>query len=877
MAENPERSIATANAYAAGNIANLDDAWTKRLVASVVDTESSGGNLRADNGVGYYGRYQGGAGWLVDAGLVNREKYDAALKASGVDSDWDWGKQGGSQRFLNDPSNWNNGQSLDRYLGSAELQDQAFRTNSNATYNQAVRNGVLSADSEPNVVAGFLKARHLGGYDNAVDAAQGRGNVQDANGTSTGKYYNDIARNNDGFDRNFVPNFVRKETEITVNPLSDGVLKRGESGDAVKELQQKLTAAGFSTQGSDGVYGQNTQDAVKAFQQARNLNADGIAGPKTLEALGIQVNTTQPQPQPQPQPNRPETNTNPNTTPTQPTPTPVNPANDRNWPAPGNYGVKISNGGSDGHGEFGDPRSNSRGYHTGVDISGKVGDPIESFRPGKVVELVRNDPSAGNFVTIDHGDGLRTRYLHLDTISVEMDQSVTENTKIGTMGRTGNTPSNADTHLHFETRVNGEPVDPRQYLNFPPRETLDKGDRGKDVQALQEALIRNGANIKADGTFGDGTKAAVETFQKAQGLTVDGIAGPATQKALGVTHEQAPAPPATNPTPTNPTQPNTPNTPTSNDAALADNMLRRGEEGPAVKKLQEDLTKAGFSTQGTDGRFGQNTEDAVKRYQEARGLQADGIAGPATLAALSAQQQAPSPAQPTAASAATPTANAQPTVPTTQSTPTDSAQAPANAQPTPTDKPQTPQTATPQTAPSAGNDHGHSHDHPQTAPPPTAATNAPPTATDKPQTPPTGNDHAQPPTQNDKPLISNANHPDNKLYQQAVSNLEQLGPSGGFKSRENLEKAAAAVAVDAKATGLQSVDHVSKTNAPNGQTFLVAVQGDPTSPAAKNSYVDYAQATSQTVAQSTALTEAQKPAAQQADQQEPNRIALGAR
>ncbi len=160
------------------------------------------------------------------------------------------------------------------------------------------------------------------------------------------------------------------------------------------------------------------------------------------------------------------------------------------------------------------------------------------------------------------------------------------------------------------------------------------------------------------------------------------------------------------------------------------------------------------------------------------------------------------------------------------------------------------------------------------------ANTAPAGQVDKPQAP----THADPqqPTQTDKPLISNPNHPDNKLYQQAVSNLEQLGPSGGFNSREELEKAAAAVAVDAKASGLQSIDHISKTSAQSGQNFLVAVQGDPTSPAAKNSYVDYGQAVSQTVAQSTSMAEAQKPAVQMAQQteqpqQEQSRAAVGAR
>ena len=187
----------------------------------------------------------------------------------------------------------------------------------------------------------------------------------------------------------------------------------------------------------------------------------------------------------------------------------------------------------------------------------------------------------------------------------------------------------------------------------------------------------------------------------------------------------------------------------------------------------------------------------------------------------------------------------------------------ANSQPTPTDKPQTPSdvvAAGLAASAAAVNPTATIADKPQTS------ANAQPMPTDKPQTLATTHDQVQQPTQSDKSLMSSPNHPDNKLYQQAVSNLEQLGSGGGFKSREDLEKAAASVAADAKATGLQSIDHISKTNAPNGQSYLVAVQGDPTSPASKNSYIDYNQATSQTVAQSTQMSDAQKPAIQLADQ-----------
>lgn len=84
------------------------------------------------------------------------------------------------------------------------------------------------------------------------------------------------------------------------------------------------------------------------------------------------------------------------------------------------------------------------------------------------------------------------------------------------------------------------------------------------------------------------------------------------------------------------------------------------------------------------------------------------------------------------------------------------------------------------------------------------------------------------------------------------------------------------MAVDAKATGLQEINHISRTTGASGQAFLVAVQGDPTSAAAKNSYIDYGQAVNQTVEQSTKMAEASKPAVQQAEQpQEQKKVAVG--
>ncbi len=274
--------------------------------------------------------------------------------------------------------------------------------------------------------------------------------------------------------------------------------------------------------------------------------------------------------------------------------------------------------------------------------------------------------------------------------------------------------------------------------------------------------------------------------------------------------------------------------PQTQGGGVNDTLLIKEERGDGVRRLQEALNGAGIrDAQGqplpTTGYYGDMTEAAVRQYQTQKGLEVDGKAGRDTLTSLGiypGQQQA---------------------------TPADRPPAPVNA-------PETPQ-------PPAAN----------------AGTPTPPAnSTDRPQAPANNAETLPQQTQSDKPLISNPNHPDNRLYQQAVSNLEQLGPSGGFRSRDELEKAAAAVAVDAKASGLGEINHISRTTAPSGQNFLVAVQGDPTSASAKNSYIDHGQAVNQTVEQSTKMAETLKPAAQQVQQpsqdlQEQPRIAVGAR
>lgn len=74
---------------------------------------------------------------------------------------------------------------------------------------------------------------------------------------------------------------------ISVSSLCFALSKYGSNGNEVKQIQQKLKDWGYYNGGIDGIYGSKTFDAVKKFQKKNGLKADGIAGSKTLAALGI--------------------------------------------------------------------------------------------------------------------------------------------------------------------------------------------------------------------------------------------------------------------------------------------------------------------------------------------------------------------------------------------------------------------------------------------------------------------------------------------------------------------------------------------------------------------------------------------------------------
>jgi murein DD-endopeptidase MepM/ murein hydrolase activator NlpD len=113
-------------------------------------------------------------------------------------------------------------------------------------------------------------------------------------------------------------------------------------------------------------------------------------------------------------------------------------------------------------GWFGEGRRSHR--HTGIDFDGETGDPVVAAGSGTVVHAGRAPDGYagyGQMVLIDHGDGVQTLYAHLSRIRVSVGEVVHPGDDVGAIGTTGNVTGS---HLHFEVRIGGRPVNPANWL-----------------------------------------------------------------------------------------------------------------------------------------------------------------------------------------------------------------------------------------------------------------------------------------------------------------------------------------------------------------------------------------------------------------------------
>lgn len=177
--------------------------------------------------------------------------------------------------------------------------------------------------------------------------------------------------------------------------------------------------------------------------------------------------------------------------------------------------------------------------------------------------------------------------------------------------------------------------------------TLRSGMNSEAVGALQGALNdRLGTSLETDGKFGAKTADAVRAFQQQQGLTVDGIVGEKTREALlsgGTAATEATSGAETTAeageagveAQVDPTKPREATEYAALQEALGDGTLEPGSRDPkAVSALQNALNDLLGTDMAVDGKFGNDTRDAVKQFQQQQGLEADGIVGEDTREAL---------------------------------------------------------------------------------------------------------------------------------------------------------------------------------------------------------------------------------------------------
>lgn len=107
-----------------------------------------------------------------------------------------------------------------------------------------------------------------------------------------------------------------------------------------------------------------------------------------------------------------------------------------------------------------DPINGGGEFHNGLDLAASTGTPTYAAADG-TVSIANYSTTAGNWVVIDHGNGLVTKYMHHSKILVSAGDVVHKGQQIGEVGSTGNSTG---PHLHFQVELNGQAVNPENYL-----------------------------------------------------------------------------------------------------------------------------------------------------------------------------------------------------------------------------------------------------------------------------------------------------------------------------------------------------------------------------------------------------------------------------
>ena len=406
------------------------------------------------------------------------------------------------------------------------------------------------------------------------------------------------------------------------------VLMMGSTGTDVSDLQARLTELGYYTGAIDGRYASGTQTAVQEFQERNGLTADGIAGRQTQDLL--YSGSAQPK---------------------YVTVSASGDAEEYLLLKQGTSGVEVRKlqgrlaelgyyaGGVDGiYGEttasavkaFQRANGLSGDGQAGVQTQSKLYSSSARYASSPVATA---DPDATRTLTLGMTGNdvyaLQERLIELRYLSGVADGVFGAETQAALIAFQKNNGLTADGNAGSSTlkKLAGSCKAATRTTPTPAPAgtvTLREGDEGENVYILQAYLFELGYYTgRIDGRFSAETTEAVKAFQRANGLTADGIAGKGTQSKL----TSGSAIPAGNAN-ENGQESGTP--PQTSELTT----LRRGDKSAQVMVMQQYLMELGYLSTQPDGQFGAGTERAVKLFQEANGLTADGVAGKGTLSIL---------------------------------------------------------------------------------------------------------------------------------------------------------------------------------------------------------------------------------------------------
>ena len=452
------------------------------------------------------------------------------------------------------------------------------------------------------------------------------------------------------------PTSTPTQAPVTPSPTPPS-LQRGFTGsDAVRAVQRRLKELGYYSGAADGDFGPATEKAVKEFQKANGLSADGKVGEKTLKKMNaktaISYKEAHATAAPKKTTAKPTSKATATPKPTKkvtatPKPTATPNLNKDYYLSIGSKGSRVETlqrrlielGWLDGKvtGNY-DASTEAAVIGFQKKTSGLWADGIagpDTLRALYSSNAARTTKAANvNAETLEMGsEGSEVRKLQqklkdLGYLSGSVDGSfgvATEaaviafqkNNNLTADGKAGNATQsklysgNANRARGQAASISSSKTSGQDTTDIASTGyvTLENGSYGDAVRNLQKKLKSLGYySGSVDGKFGDSTESAVMAFQLRNDLTVDGKAGPATQRVLYGT---------------------------SGKSAVSYSALREGDTGSAVRNLQYTLYELGFYDGSIDGKYGQTTADAVRAFQIENSLKpVDGVAGSATLSRL---------------------------------------------------------------------------------------------------------------------------------------------------------------------------------------------------------------------------------------------------